>query len=255
MALMCFASQKGAPGVTVTALAVAAAWPTDGRRKVLVEADADGGSLAVRFQLGRQPGLVSLAAASRHGVAREELWAHAQMLPGGLPVIVAPERADRAGAVLSTSARSLALWLAALPDVDVIVDCGRLGPSSAAMPFAQCADYVFMVARPVAEQIQPATERAVVLLQERIQVAWVLIGDRPYAPAEVAAATGIPVAAVLPDDPRAAAALWAGSSKKARRSPLVRTASALALAIARSTRLEATPSLEDAIEPLLAEAN
>lgn len=53
MALVCFVSQKGSPGTTTTALAVAAAWLTpDGRRKLFVEADPFGGVLALRYQLG-----------------------------------------------------------------------------------------------------------------------------------------------------------------------------------------------------------
>ena len=57
MSLICLASAKGSPGVTTTALALAAAAPTDGgRRKLLLEADPSGGTLAIRYQLGRQPG-------------------------------------------------------------------------------------------------------------------------------------------------------------------------------------------------------
>lgn len=244
MALICFASQKGSPGVTLTALTVAAAWPsTPGRRKLLLEADADGGSLAIRYQLGRQPGLLSLAAASRHGLGREDLLSHAQELPGGLAAVVAPERADRAAAVLSTSGGALGAWLAALPDVDVIVDCGRLHGASPALTLAGHADAVFFVSRPVAEQIQPAVERLKSLGGNVETIGWVLIGERPYSAAEVSAATGIPVAAVLADDPRTAHALTNGEcSQRVRRSSLVRTASAfaarLAAAAARPAELE-----------------
>ena len=234
MALICFASQKGSPGVTLTALAVAAAWPTGGaRRKLLIEVDADGGSLALRYQLGRQPGLVTLAGAGRHGLGRDELWAHAQELPGGLPVIVAPERADRATAVLSANGKTLGAWLAALPDVDVIADCGRLSPSSPATAFAGHADMVLFVARPTAEQIQPASERAAALRQAGCVVEWVLIGDRPYGSVEVAAATGMAVAAVLPDDARSAAGLVSGGGfGRLGRSGLVRSTRVLAAELA-----------------------
>ncbi len=230
MGLICFASQKGSPGVTLTALAVAAALPVaEGRRKVLLEADADGGSVAVRYQLGRQPGLITLAAASRHGLGREDIWAHAQALPGGLAAIVAPERADRASSVLATSGKALASWLSSLPGVDVIVDCGRLSPASPALPFAHHADAVFMVSRPVAEQIQPAAERALALQGAGRRVAWVLIGEHPYSAADVAEATGIRVAAVLPDDPRSAEALLGGGTTgRLRRSPLLRAATSFA---------------------------
>lgn len=229
MSLICFASQKGSPGTTLTALSVAAFWPADGRRKVLLEADPDGGCLALRYRLGRQPGLVTLAAAIRHGLAAQDLWVHTQVLPGGLPVIVAPERPDRVTGVLAMGASSLAPWLASLPGVDVIVDCGRLHPGSPAMPLALQADAVYFVMRPVAEQIYSTAERATALQQQVPRVAWVQIGDQPYDVAAVAEATGIPVAAVLPDDHRVAAALTAGESpSRLRRSLLVRSLARLA---------------------------
>lgn len=242
MALICFASQKGSPGTTLTALLTAATWPTDtGRRVLLVEADADGGCLALRYGLGRSPGLVSLAAAGRHGLTRDELWAHAQQLPGGLAVIVAPERADRAASILTAHARSVASWLKSLPDVDVIVDAGRIGPGSSALAFAEQADATLIVARPRAEQIHPAAERAQTAARTCGSVGWVLIGDRPHGPAEVAEVTGIEVAAVLPDDARTATAVTAGGpSMRLRKTPLVRAAADLAQRLAR--QLHETPT-------------
>ncbi|MEZ5265164.1 MAG: hypothetical protein R2755_26070 [Acidimicrobiales bacterium] len=132
-----------------------------------------------------------------------------------MAAIVAPERADRASSVLATSGKALASWLSPLPGVDVIVDCGRLSPASPALPFAHHADVVFMVSRPAAEQIQPAAERALALQGAGRQAAWVLIGEHPHSAADVAEATGIRVAAVLPDDlaalRRSSAAPRAGS--------------------------------------------
>lgn len=59
-------SQKGAPGVTLTSLLLAAAWPsTPGRRKLLLEADPSGGSLALRYRLGLETSLITLAVAAR----------------------------------------------------------------------------------------------------------------------------------------------------------------------------------------------
>jgi len=61
-------------------------------------------------------------------------------------------------------------------------------------------------------------------------VALVTVGDSPNNPQEISALTGVPLAAVLPDDPRVAAALAGGKFKPAkfRRSLLWRTISGLA---------------------------
>lgn len=234
MALVVFGSQKGSPGASLTALAVAAAWPKDPyRRTLLVEADPDGGVLAVRYQLGREPGLLSLAASGRHGIARSDLWSHAQEIPGGLAAVVAPDRPDQATAALHAAGATLGPWLQSLPDVDVIADVGRLSPSSPALSFAAAADMILMVARPTAEQIQPAAERVNTLQTINPKVGWCLIGDKPHSPDEIERVHKVTVVGVLANDPRGAAALErGGSARRIRRSALVRSASELSASIA-----------------------
>lgn len=233
MALVVFGSQKGSPGASLTALAVAAAWPTDPlRRTLLVEADPDGGVLAIRYQLGREPGLLSLAASGRHGVARGDLWSHTQEIPGGLAAVVAPDRPDQATAALHAAGATLGPWLQSLPDVDVIADVGRLSPSSPALSFAAAADMILMVARPTAEQIQPAAERVNTLQTVNPKVGWCLIGDSPHPPDEIERVHKVTVVGVLADDPKGAAALErGGSARRVRRSALVRSASELSASI------------------------
>ncbi len=223
MSLICVTSAKGAPGVTLTALGLAAALQVDEtRRKVLLEADPSGGSLAIRFGLGRQPGLLSLAGAGGHGLADEDLWAHVQELPGGLGVICAPERADRTRAILNTSARSLGTRFAGLDELTVVADCGRYTPGDPASALVEAASQVLMVARPTAEQVQPAAAAAQHLATMGVDVAWVLIGEHPHSATEVASVTGIPVARVLPDDPRGAELLASGNATARRANRLAR---------------------------------
>lgn len=233
MSLVVIGSQKGSPGATLTALSVAAAWPTHpNRRTLFVEADPDGGVVAVRYRLGREPGLLSLAAAGRHGVNRGDLWSHTQEIPGGLAAIVAPDRPDQATAALTTSGSSLGPWLESLPGVDVIADVGRFSPSSPAQTFAAAADLILMVARPTAEQIQPAAERLKALQLRTRSVGWCLIGSKPHSPEEIEDVHGIPVLGVIADDARGATALETGGHpKRLRRSPLVRSASTLAASL------------------------
>ena len=230
MSLICFASGKGAPGVTLTALSFAAARASAGRKVALLEADPSGGTLAVRYQLPRQPGLVTLTAASRHGLSRDELWNHAQELPGGLAAIVAPEREDRASATLRSDGQRLGRWLADIPDVDVIADCGRIDSDALASGLAAEADVLFLLARPTAEEIQPTAALAANALDRGLSVRWVLIGDRPHSPAEIASVTGMDIAAVLPDDRRGAQAILEGRADgRGKRSRLARAIAALAI--------------------------
>ena len=233
MSLIVFGSQKGSPGASLAALAVAGAWPQrEGRRTVLLEADPDGGVLAVRYGLGREPGLLSLAASARHGVTRGDLWTHTQQIPGGLPVIVAPDRPDQATAALNTAGATLGPWLANLPDVDVIADVGRLGPSSPALTFTTAADIVLMVARPTSEQLMPAAERVKALRLHNESTGWCLIGSKPHSPEEIEKVYEVPVVGVIADDTRGATALeHGGSPKRLRRSALVRSARELARSI------------------------
>lgn len=236
MALVCFVSQKGSPGTTLTALAVAAGWPGDGERKRLfVEADPFGGVLALRYQLGHEPGLMTLAAALRGGIGVDDVWAHAQELPGGLAAIIGPDRPDQANAVLAATGDRLGAWLADLDGVDVIADVGRVATNSHASDLLEHADLVLMVARPNVEQLQPAAQRMQTLGIAAEKLRWILIGERPHNRDEVEATFGIAVAGVVADDPRGARALEQGSTPtRLRRTAIVRTATALADDLAQS---------------------
>ena len=94
MPLIALASVKASPGVTTTALALAAAWPS--QRRLLLEADPGGGDLGPWLGLPPAPGLVGLAAAARHDHGSDVLWEHAQEVAGGVHVVVAPVGAEQA---------------------------------------------------------------------------------------------------------------------------------------------------------------
>jgi MinD-like ATPase involved in chromosome partitioning or flagellar assembly len=250
--LVCFASAKGSPGVTTTALAVAASWVRAGRRRLLLEADADGGSVALRYQMPTKPGLISLAAAARKELDRNELWDHAQLLPGGLAAVLAPEGPEQAAMALRSISRELGPWLRDLPDVDVVADLGRLSVASPALELARSADALLLVARPVANQLQPAAQRLAAIARLGPKVGWVMIGDRPYAPSEVEAAYGFPVVTVLPADRRTAGALETGANpNRIRRTTLVRSIADLAGSLVGWLDSE-TPDDVAAVSPQLA---
>lgn len=220
-------SATGAPGATTTALAVAA-W-LDGA--VLVEADPDGGVLALRYGLGLEPGMVTLGAASQSGT--EGVLAHAQTLPGGTHVVVGPETAERATHLWRLAGPGLVRTLDSVADRTVIVDAGRLGPSSPALGVIDAAHAVAVVCRSVAEEVIAAADRVTLLGRDRTNVGLVLIGDRPYSATDIATQMDVPVFGTIAFDRRGAAALAGSSSSRAlSRSALMRSARTLAESLA-----------------------
>jgi MinD-like ATPase involved in chromosome partitioning or flagellar assembly len=129
MALIAIASDKGAPGVTTAALALAAVWP---RPVLLAECDPAGGDLVYRFpavgggHLDPRRGVLSLAVVARRGMQPQQVWEHVQKLHGGLDVLAGVTNAEQ-GAGLSLLWGPIGKALASLPQADVIADCGRLG--------------------------------------------------------------------------------------------------------------------------------
>ena len=234
MAYIAFASAKGSPGVTTTVAALAATWPVD-RSLLVAEVDPAGGDLVVRFDLAPEPGLVSLAAAGRRELGADRLVEHTQQLPAldgqadaARRVLIAPVSAEQATASLSALRGGLTHVLDEV-GFDVLVDCGRLDPSSPAFDLATNASVLVMVARPVVAEVHhlsarlgSAKPRAVSLL---------MVGDRPYSVSEVGELVGASPLGTLPVDARAAAVLAEGHPNAARllrRSQLLRDARALA---------------------------
>lgn len=237
MSLVLVRGGKGAPGATTIATALATLWP--GRRRLLVEADPEGGVLAARFGLAVEPGLVSLAAAGRVGMNEALVAGHSQQLPDGLAVLPAPVLPDQVRAALAMNAAPLARCLAALGDAGVVADIGRAWPGDVVAPLVEAADGVVVVCRPSVEGLGQVGTLVHAFRARVARVGVVLVGESPYSAAEVAAAlepdgTDL-VWGVVPADRRQAEILngqrggwnWAG-----RRLPLVRAATELAHRVA-----------------------
>lgn len=221
-----FASARSSPGVTTTALACASSWPG---RVLLVEAAEDGGALAARFGLPIEPGLTTLAAASRHATDDEGLLQrHVQSLPGTerIVALVGPPSMEPAQALLRTSAARLATLLTRVPDdMAVLIDAGRLLSPSLAAPLIAVADQLVVVARPRVEELTGLAHRLPILSELGPPLLVLLVGDQPYGPTEVAETLGVAVAGVLARDVTAAETLAAaGSSRTLARSALLRSA-------------------------------
>lgn len=166
MALVAVASAKGAPGVTTTAVALAAVHPGP---SIVADVDPAGGDLVWRYTgadgqpLDTGRGLLSLAAVARHG--RAELAPHLQTIAGGLPVlagVTAPEQVTGLGPVWPQLAHTLGTQAGA----DVFADCGRVTAGSPAMPVLLAADAVVLVTRAQVEQLAHLRERVRVLADQ-----------------------------------------------------------------------------------------
>jgi hypothetical protein len=150
MALIVIAADKGAPGVTTTALALAAVWP---RPVLLAECDPSGGDLVYRFpaahgsSLDPRRGLLTLAVAARRGLQPGQLWEHTQKMAGGLDVLTGVINAEQ-GAGLGTLWGPLGGLFAAMSGGDVIADCGRLGADGPQYDMLAQAAVVLLVTRP-----------------------------------------------------------------------------------------------------------
>jgi hypothetical protein len=250
MALVVVASAKGAPGVTTLTVALGALTPG----AIVADLDPDGGDLALRYgrddgaPLDPDLGLLSLAASLRRdhtdavsptGPVEE----HLQVADGGLDVLLGvtgPDQAVGLGPLWSPLARALAET-----GRTVFADCGRLGPSSPAMPVLMQADAVLLLARAELEELAHLRERLRFLtatLPGRYagpaRIGVVLVAgerDRAAGPRteQLLRASGlaVPVLGLIADDPRGAARVRGLHGGRAGRTTLVRSIRSLLPAV------------------------
>jgi len=218
------AADKGSPGVTTTALALAAASSEDdGPAALLVEADPGGGDLECWCGPLGAPGLLPAVTELRDRTSADRLADFSTPAVAGVDVVAAPTRAMPVGAALRAAGEGFAAALAAMA-ADVFVDCGRWLPSAPPVLEAvvAAAEGVVVVCRPTLAGVEHASSAIDALGRIPTQTVVVLVGGgRPYEPEEVAAALGVPVAGVLPLDPRGVTALLErGRSRALRRTGL-----------------------------------
>jgi hypothetical protein len=200
-------------------------WPSL-RRAIVAEVDPAGGCLAIRQDLIPEPGLTTLAAAGRRGLAQDVVLGHCQQLRDGGVALLAPVTPEKTASALSVLGPRLGVALDAVPGVDVLADCGRIDSRSPALDLVRSARYVVIVLTPTLEGVAHCQGRIEVLGLPPGRAAVVTIGARPYHPDEVGAALGLPVLGSVANDRQGAHDLAAGRS--GRRSELLRSAATVA---------------------------
>lgn len=246
--LIAIASMKGSPGVTSTALALAAVWP---RQVVLLEADPAGGDLAYRCKaaygglLYTDRGVLTLAAAMRDGLADPDaIAAQAQLLACGvnvIPGVASVAQARGVGQLWSTIAEACQA-----ADVDVIADLGRLDRASTVMPLAKAAEVFLPVVATTFDSVMHLNEGlqdlvSALVTDGRARIVPLLVGRDEYAGSDLAeldrvlGTHGLPIspAMPIPADPRTLDRVQEGEKATGRlsRTLLLRGARAVAQTI------------------------
>lgn len=166
MALIVLAADKGSPGVTTSAVALAAVWP---RRALYAECDPHGGDMVYRMPaehggpLDPNRGLVSLALDARRGLDPGSLPQHTQRLRGGLEILVGLGNADQSHGMAGLwpqLGRALDRFGDLPYGADVIADCGRIGPDSPTIELLAQSALVLLITRTEAECIAHVRDRA-----------------------------------------------------------------------------------------------
>lgn len=212
-----FVSPKHAPGTTTASVALALA---AGESAIVVEADPAGGDVAARAGIPLEPGLLTMAAAGRHGGTTLSL--RPQHLPSGAEAVVAPTNPDQAAAALDAIASRLVTAVRARSLA--CVDCGRWSPVTATRVLLAACDVIVVVTDPTVAGIEHVRSRLDAISAIGTPVTVLLVGDRPYGASEVEHALGVSVAGTLAVDPRGAASVYAGPPRIARKSQLCRSA-------------------------------
>lgn len=217
--LLGIASAKGAPGVTSAAVALTAA-----SGGLMVELDPSGGSVDCWLRATGEPGLIRAASALRRQADLDALVHFATEVVPGVRVIRAPTSGVLAESTIVAMRDRLVPTLAEF-DGTVVVDCGRWARSQPTARRLAVCDAVALICSPTIEGVE-ATRWQVDQLRSLVErVVLVPVGDRPYGPDELAAATGAEIAGVLAWDRRGLARLLErGSGGGWQRTPLARSA-------------------------------
>jgi MinD-like ATPase involved in chromosome partitioning or flagellar assembly len=241
MTVVAFTSGKGAPGVTTTVLGLASVWPQvlPERRVLAVEADPAGGDAASGFLSGAldpSRGLLALAAQRGHDPV-STLWGQLVALDDAertllLAGLADPTRSAALDGAWTALAEAVVLLRSDAPDLDVLIDLGRLGSAHDPAVLRRVADLVVVVCGSSAPAVVAARAAVQRVREQGVSPVGLLVSgpDRPYPARVVAEECGAPLLGVLPRDDTAQ--VWSGATQRLKhhaRSPLSRALRGLAL--------------------------
>ncbi|MEU7642114.1 hypothetical protein AB0C11_39885 [Streptomyces sp. NPDC039016] len=203
-------SVSGAPGVTTTALALAAVWPREadgGVRPVMVEADGSGGDLMMRFGLPSAPSLLDVAAAAGKPHPGCLLGAVSELPFRVRAVAAVPGRRPCTEAVrLLAGEGGRGVLLGGEGDQGtVLLDVGRFGND--VEPLLRSADQVVLVARGGVESLTHVSAYGLEAEAFAGRLVLAVVGPCPYPAEEIAGALGIERVVFLPWDAKGVAAM------------------------------------------------
>ncbi len=237
--LYALVSAGGSPGVTTAALALALTWPS---AAIVAECDPSGGDILAGLLGGHVPatrGLMehAIEAGNNGAAAASSLTTQLVPLDDSGTRLVLPGLTDPRQAVGLAPSWPAVVKSFAAHQATVIADCGRLdaGPGQP-LAVLSAARTIALVLRPTLRQVWSARSRVEMLSQlagGTTRLALLLTGPGTHPAREVAHALGLPVAAVLPDDPRTAALLsdGAGGQRQLTGGALIRSARAAGQAL------------------------
>lgn len=215
-------SAKGAPGVTTAALALTVA---AGEQGLLIEMDPSGGSLECWTGVAGEPGLMRVASGLRRSLDADVVAHGVLEVPVGVAAVLAPTSAPLAESTIAALGERLSI---VLDDTErtVVLDAGRWCRSQSTSRRLSGCRHVLVVCSPTLAGIESA--RSIIdplRVATDAAVSFLIVGDRPYQADEIAAATGVEVAGVLPWDSKAVNALLiSGANRSWLRTGLARSA-------------------------------
>jgi len=219
-------SVRGAPGVSVSAMLLAAAWPGDTPRVVL-EADVDGGVIGARYGLGVDPGASALVAAARHQLGDpEQLIGEAARRVGDRAwVVPGPESAVAALRLWSADRAATQVAAALAADIERvwIVDAGRVSSRAPVAALVARSDLALVFTRHEPADLVQVPERVADLANLARRVGVVVVGTPDYGLDELREFCGVRHVWQVSAEPNAVALTQRGwADRRLRRAPVWR---------------------------------
>lgn len=225
-------SVRGAPGVSVMAMVLAAAWPGDVTRAVL-EADVDGGVIGARYGLGVDPGAPALVASARHELDEPDRFLEqvGRRVAERAWVVPGPESPAAAWRLWSAdrAPAQVAAALAADEHCVWLVDAGRVTTRTPTAPLVSRSDMALLFTRHEPADLVQVPERVAELSSMARRVGVAIVGEPDYGLDELREFCGVRRVWQIAAQPDAVALTQRGwADRRLRRTPLWRDSVALA---------------------------